>query len=443
MLQRCLPSGSVFVQVLSLSVLATLGCSGIDPVDTTNSSAGTGGASVLPGGGMTTTAGTSATTTGGVQGSAGVQGSGGSTATGGSAGAQGVGGQSGGQSVGGQSVGGSAGAGASGAAGAAGASGSGGGGGGPGTITGKVRTGMSAGCNKPPPGADSSSKFILHEVHISGLDPVYLAGGMYAQTSGPYDLSFRPYGVKLPANYNPATPYPVTFGGGGCGGSAQGFASNPNGGFNLAGNTPTIQVGLSYMGPCFNDGGPSIGNRPDSPEEPYFRAIMKDIEANYCIDLAQVFVGGYSSGGWESYTLGCAAADLVRGIGADEGGLRTMHPACKGPVAAVLVAGTADTENPIGPLDPVADKGTIDRLGSLGSAPGRDNILMRNGCVGTATEPYSDPKYGACVKYSGCPANYPVIWCALPGVGHNNSSYNGTNYSPGPMWDVLGKLPPP
>jgi hypothetical protein len=68
---------------------------------------------------------------------------------------------------------------------------------------------------------------------------------------------------------------------------------------------------------------------------------------------------------------------------------------------------------------------------------------MRNGCTGTATMPYEDAKYGACVKYTGCPAAYPVVWCALLGVGHNSSTYMNTNYSPGPMWDVLSKLPKP
>jgi hypothetical protein len=296
-----------------------------------------------------------------------------------------------------------------------------------------------------PPGEDSSSNYIKHEVHLMGLDPIYLQGGMYYDPSGPYDASFRPYSVRLPANYDPTKPYAVTFGGGGCGGNAQNFAGNPGGGLQIAGNGMTIQVGLSYLTGCFSDGGPSIGNRTDSPEEPYFRAVMKEIEAHYCVDLAKVYVAGYSSGAWEAYTLGCAAADLIRGIGTDEGGFRTMHPACKGPVAAVLVAGLADTENPIGPLDPnnQADQGAIKRLGSFGSAPGRDNILMRNGCVGTTTAPYEDPKYGQCVKYTGCPAKYPVIWCALPGVGHNNSTYNGTNYSPGPMWSVLNALPAP
>ncbi|HEX3853640.1 MAG TPA: hypothetical protein VHW01_21895, partial [Polyangiaceae bacterium] len=55
----------------------------------------------------------------------------------------------------------------------------------------------------------------------------------------------------------------------------------------------------------------------------------------------------------------------------------------------------------------------------------------------------ADAMYPACVKYTGCPAAYPVIWCSLPGVGHNNSTYNGTNYSPGMMWSVLSMLSAP
>jgi hypothetical protein len=59
-----------------------------------------------------------------------------------------------------------------------------------------------------------------------------------------------------------------------------------------------------------------------------------------------------------------------------------------------------------------------------------------------------DPAYPACVKYTGCPAAYPVVWCPLPGAGHNNSSAGGVNYSPGSvkgdplMWKFLSTLPP-
>lgn len=407
--------------VLAVTALSfgSFGCSGSDP-GAEGSAAGTSATAGASAGGS---AGTSAA------GSAGDNSAAGTTTTGGSLGTSGS-----------AATGGTAGAGGAGATGgSAGASAAGSGG----VSTAEGRTGMSAGCTMPPPGEDSSTKFVKHEVHITGLDPVYLQGGMYYDSSGGYDPSFRPYGVRLPDGYDPTKPYAVTIGGGGCGGSAQNFAGNPGGGLQIAGNGKTIQIGLSYINGCFNDGGPSIGNRTDTPEEPYFRAVMAEVEAHYCVDKSQVFMAGYSSGGWEAFTLGCAASDIIRGIGTDEGGLRMKHPTCKKPIAAVMVAGTADTENPIGPLDPVADKGTVDRLGSLGSAPGRDEILMRNGCTGTETMPYADAKYSACVKYSGCPAAYPVIWCALPGVGHNNSTYNNVNYSPGPMWDVLGMLPKP
>jgi len=404
--------------VALLAVPFVVGCSVEDPGgagatagESSAAGANTGGTSGLPNGGnagTNTSAGTS-TSVGGATGASGAAAVGGSAGSPGSSGA----------------------AGSNGSAGAAGSSG----------VDG--RTGTSAGCTKAPPGEDSSTKFIKHEVHMTGLDPVYLMGGANYENSGSYDFSFRPYGVRLPDGYDPSKPYAVTIGGGGCGGNAQNFAGNPGGGLQIAGNGKTIQIGLSYIAGCFNDGGPSIDNRPDTPEEPYFRAVMADVEAHYCVDKSQVFMAGFSSGGWEAFTLGCAASDIIRGIGTDEGGLRTMHPSCKKPIAAVMVAGTADTENPIGPLDPVADKGAVDRLGSLGSAPGRDEILMRNGCTGTATMPYQDAKYGACVKYTGCPVAYPVVWCALPGVGHNSSTYNGTNYSPGPMWDVLSMLPKP
>jgi poly(3-hydroxybutyrate) depolymerase len=248
--------------------------------------------------------------------------------------------------------------------------------------------------------------------------------------------------VKLPTGYDPSRGYIVTFGGGGCGGSAQNFASGPGGGFGLGGtvNADAIQVGLSYIGGCFDDGGPAIGNRDDTPELPYFRAVLAQVEADYCIDKSKVFVAGYSSGAWEAYTLGCAAGDVIRGIAADEGGMRAVRPPCTGKVAALLVAGEADTENPIGPLPPT--DGAYKRLGSPGSGPGRDELLMRNGCTGTETVGY-DPAYSQCKKYTGCPAGYPVVWCSLPGVGHNSSTYGGVNYSPGPMWKFLSTLPAP
>jgi hypothetical protein len=387
----------------------TTGAGGSDTTGAGGSGTGAGGSDTTGAGGSGTGAGGSVTT--------GASGAGGSTATG-AAGTTGAAGATGA-------------AGTTGAAGATGAGGS----------VGKP-TGMSAGCNQAPPAGDSNKNFVKYEVNNIVVNPIYMAGGKYVQTSGNYNFTFRPYAVRLPTGYDPSKPYAVSFGGGGCGGSASGFAGGPNGGLTLGPNpnTDVLQVGLSYVAGCFADGGPAIGNRDDTPEEPYFRAVLAAVEKTYCIDKSRVFIAGSSSGAWESYTLGCAAGDVIRGIAADEGGMRATRPACKGPVAALLVAGAADTENPVGPLsmtDPA-----YGRLGSAGSAPGRDDLLTRNGCVGTATAVY-DPMYPECMKYTGCPAAYPVVWCELPGVGHNASSYGGVNYSPGPMWKFLSSLPTP
>jgi hypothetical protein len=335
--------------------------------------------------------------------------------------------------------------------------------GGSGTTTGTGGTGVVAtkpsgsntGCGMPPASGDSTQNFVLKTIHITTpLDPVYLKGGAVYNNqklpNGGFDYQYRPYSVRLPKGYDPSMPYAVTFGGGGCGGSASSFAGGPGGGLQIDHSQGTLQIGLSYLAGCFDDGGGQIDSRSDTPEEPYFRAVLADVEAHYCVDKGRVFVSGYSSGGWEAYTLGCAAGDLIRGISTDEGGMRIHRPTCKGPIAAMLVAGQLDTTNPIGPL---AKADTS--LDSFGSAPGRDDILMRNGCVssdytfvdtdvnGSPAHTQWDPvTYTVCVKYTGCPAAYPVVWCALPNAGHNNSSIGNTNYTDG-GWQLLGSLPKP
>jgi poly(3-hydroxybutyrate) depolymerase len=314
------------------------------------------------------------------------------------------------------------------------------------------RSGRSAGCGKAPGATDSDSKFVLKEVRITKtLDPVYLPGGAIYEDNnlpqaGKYDYTFRPYSVKLPKNYDPEKTYAITMAGGGCGGNAANFASGPGGGYQPENTGLTIQVGLAYMAGCFDDGGGNIDKRSDTPEDPYVRAVIAEVEANYCADKSRVFLSGSSSGGWLAFTVGCSAADMIRGMGAVSGGLRIHRPACTGPQASIMIEGKGDTNNPIGPLNPPSSN-----LDSTGSAEGRDEILKRNGCVpadfkfeyndvlGNAPHTQWDPAFPMCVKYTGCPAAYPVVWCALDG-GHQVDNSGGVQYKPG-MWKFFNSLP--
>jgi hypothetical protein len=105
-----------------------------------------------------------------------------------------------------------------------------------------------------------------------------------------------------------------------------------------------------------------------------------------------------------------------------------------------MVEGLQDTANPIGPIEP--PKSNLD---SGGSAPARDEILKRNGCVpqdftftytadntkeakaGNAPHTPWDAAFPSCYQYTGCPTAYPVVWCALDG-GHEVDKENNIDY---------------
>jgi hypothetical protein len=292
----------------------------------------------------------------------------------------------------------------------------------------------------------------------SCIAPAFAPGGVAAQSSGNDNFLNRNYAVELPNNYQPGTSYPVVFTAGGCNNE-----SVPS--FDL-GESGVIKVSLQFVNTCFADGGTKCAlnatNDPlcvNTPEVPYFSTVIDEIEAKLCVDLGRVFIGGASSGAWEAFTLGCVFADRIRGVSTQGGGLRNHLPVCTGPLPALMVVSGADAANPIGPLvqdmayppagltAPQVDT-LIQDLDSNGSAPERDALLQRNGCAGTATVPY-DPKYPECVKYTGCPAAYPVVWCALPDEAHGANDYNGVNYVPGGvsgdplMWSFLENLPSP
>jgi hypothetical protein len=278
-------------------------------------------------------------------------------------------------------------------------------------------------------------------VSVPGLANVYLPGGQLAETSGHFDFTKRPYSVRLPDTYDPALPSPVIFEAGGCGSTAANFASFPTSYFQIdpQRQSNAIEIGLAYVSGCFADGGPRIDDRPDSPEVPYFRAVLRDIESRYCVDRARVFVAGTTSGAWEADLLGCAAADVVRGTATMQGGLRAHRPTCTGPVAAIFVADTMDSFNPLGPLDPSSP--TFMTLDSPGLIPMRDDVLTRNGCLGSASRPW-DARFPLCVTFSGCPAARSVVWCELNSSAQNPGAAGGIRYSPNVMVPFFGALPP-
>jgi poly(3-hydroxybutyrate) depolymerase len=330
--------------------------------------------------------------------------------------------------------------------GASGASGSGGAGAGGAAGTTVGPRGRSAGCGLPPGSNDSSTTWTKHDVTAVDVDPKFVAAHPPDPAGGAYTWTHRNYYLKLPSTYNPTKAYVLSLGGTGCSGNDM---VGSGGGYYLdqyvaASKPEVIDVSLSYVvytntskPSCFAD------DYTNSPEPAYLDAVVADLESKYCVDQDKIFLHGHSSGAWEALTLGCARADVLRGVATQVGGGLRMHrPPCqKTPIATIYVEGLQDTDNPIGPLAPTDPK-ALD-LDSLGSAPARDDLLTRNGCVGSATKVW-DPAFPACLQYTGCPAAGPVVWCAIDSthdIGANTALRN--QYAYNAIWKFWSTLPSP
>ncbi|HVZ71430.1 MAG TPA: hypothetical protein VHJ20_03565 [Polyangia bacterium] len=301
----------------------------------------------------------------------------------------------------------------------------------------------SAGCGLSPNGA-MSTKFTNHRFPIAAcaactvpncprdcIAPPFVPGGRNAQVE-PNGETFvdRDFAIEIPNAYQVDHPYPVFFGAAGCG--PQPPLMGPA--YTVPNENNVIKVGLQQVTlpalyNCFADGAmrcavdlKNVADCDNGPEVPYMLAVMKWVEDNFCVDLDQEFIGGGSSGAWEALLAGCALSDKIRGTYTVAGGLREHRWACNGPSAAFMIVTATDQSNPVGPLMSlnVAED-------TYGSAPARDELLVRNGCTGRATAPY-DSKFPACVKYTGCPPAYPVVWCEFPMGNHADPSYMGVNY---------------
>jgi poly(3-hydroxybutyrate) depolymerase len=133
-------------------------------------------------------------------------------------------------------------------------------------------------------------------------------------------------------------------------------------------------------------------------------ALLAQLRATLCIDIARVFATGHSSGGFFANNLGCARGKALRAIAPVAGG--GPFVSCDGgQVAAWLMAASDDAIVP-----------------SSSGVSSRNHWLSANHCGSTtmAVGP------GACVAYQGCDAGHPVRWCLEASGGHGWPSYGGS-----------------
>lgn len=234
----------------------------------------------------------------------------------------------------------------------------------------------------------------------------------------------REFYVRLPIVYDPQQAYPLILLGHGCGGTGTSVVP-----IHQEVGNDAIVVGLSSTpdnNRCFATSGGTA-----SPEIVFFDTLLADLSARFCIDTGKVFVAGFSSGAWLSNLLGCARGDKIRGIGTMAGGLSdSIQGHCVGHIAAMMMADTDDTSNPVVSPDDVTG---VDE----GSGAAHTLTAERNGCS-TETTPW-DAEFPECVQNTGCDPNYPVVWCVTSGNGHSEQVPMSTVG----LWRFWSSLPAP
>jgi poly(3-hydroxybutyrate) depolymerase len=232
----------------------------------------------------------------------------------------------------------------------------------------------------------------------------------------------RTFWVRVPADYDPSHPYRVVYVGQGCGGyqmaniyTFQLYKESAGGteqAIYVALDLPENQVNMD----CYdNRSGPSSG------EWEAFQLIQQFVDANYCADLNHIYVAGYSTGGYLANMWGCYFAGAptpprklapgyhIRAQIAVSGGEPPMQPTCGGPVAALILHDTVDS-NPF--------SGALAALARVGRTNGCDTTYDD----ATLQVPWHSDVVGpdVCKKFVGCPAGYPVVFCTTTGQGHSD-----------------------
>ena len=131
-----------------------------------------------------------------------------------------------------------------------------------------------------------------------------------------------------------------------------------------------------------------------SPDLAFYDALVDYAAAHYCIDRKRVHVLGHSWGSGMANLVACSRMGLRSLVSVGGGG--PTFP-CKAPVAAMIVHGAADQDEPIS-------------SGQLAVT----TWSFYNRC---GQNQLSSPVDG-CVQFEDCLAESPLLWCEHPG-GHS------------------------
>jgi hypothetical protein len=233
---------------------------------------------------------------------------------------------------------------------------------------------------------------------------------------------YRGWWVYVPSGYDASKPYTVMYSGAGCFDPNWFHAGVDGYPYYNVDDGQAILVGMDYDTFAESPGCYDAVD-PESNDLTFMPWLMDEIEGTFCVDTTREWISDY--GDYQNtlaQQFDCAFPARLRGqvlVSGTEpgapgttGSLPTCNPA---PLAAFYVKDVNDTDSTYASI-----------------IPGCSRVLKQNGCSNTKcdpmdttlTTPYPVPAgvdlikaNGTCVKFNGCPADYPVVFCT-------------TNYAP-------------
>ena len=232
-------------------------------------------------------------------------------------------------------------------------------------------------------------------------------------TSGDFTITVngkeREYTLDVPNDYDPSTPYPITFGLHWRGGNSGDVVNN-----NYYGLKDKANGGMIFVSPeGLVASGTSGWANADGEDVELIALTLDRLEAELCIDTSRVFATGFSYGGMFSNAIACGLGDRFRAIA---------------PYAGSLWSGCEDGSDPVAYLGTHGVQDSV--VGIDAGRQARDEFIARNGCSNTTT-PYGS---NGCVEYEGCTEGYPLVWCEYSG------DHGWPNFSDDEVWDFFSQF---
>jgi len=219
----------------------------------------------------------------------------------------------------------------------------------------------------------------------------------------------RSYLIQVPADYTPSRAYPLFFVFHGAdGNSRQSFDWGLQNATGAAGNG----IFVFPDGIEFQKYGVGWDDSKNGYDLPFFDNMLSETSAGYCIDVAHVFVAGFSWGGDFAVALACNRGDEIRAIAAnstndeyrDTADFMTYQgfPCSTRRPPAVRFGHAVGGDK----LYPAPDFATTSQL-----------FQYLNGCGGKKTGVKSSSPAMSCASYNSCEAEY--VECSFDTrIGH-------------------------